>query len=93
MATHWEIHAKSLWVAGTVAQGHGVQVRTEQAPRFGSHSVWAPQIWSVAVLEDLLCSWLIGSVSLLPLQGTNQKGKLVSLHIQSWVLNTLVVPD
>lgn len=56
MVTHWEIHAKSLWVAGTAAQGHGVQVRTEQTARFGSRSVGVAQIWSVAVREDPLCS-------------------------------------
>lgn len=54
------------------AQGHGMQVRTEQAPRFGSYSVGVTQIWSMAVREDPLCSWLIGSVSLLPLQGSRK---------------------
>lgn len=49
------------------------------SPRFGFHSVRVPQIWSVAVPEDPLCNWIIGTVILLPLHGSRKA---------SWSLST-----
>lgn len=67
-------------------------MRKEQALRFGSHSVRVPQIWFVAVPEDPLCSWLIGTVSLLLLHGSRKAIWSLSTF-RAGFFNTLTVLD